>query len=202
MRRLIAAALALIIGTSAQAAVDIKTVTSPGGINAWLVEEPSIPFVSLEIRFRGGASLDPEGKRGVVNLMTGLIEEGAGDLSAQDWQSQREALAASFDFRAFDDTLSISAQFLTENKEEALALLREALINPRFDQDAIDRVRSQVLVGIASDEKDPNRIAGAFFDQAAFGDHPYGTSMDGTVESVNGLTRDDIVAAHQTALTR
>ena len=135
---------------AAVAAVEIKEITSPGGINAWLVEEPTIPFVALEIRIRGGASLDLPGKRGATNLMMGLIEEGAGDMNAQAFQTRREELAASFRFRAGDDLASISAEFLTENQDEALALLREALINPRFDQDAIDRVRAQVLSGTMS----------------------------------------------------
>jgi len=187
---------------AAMAAVDIQEVTSEGGIDAWLVEEPSIPFVALEIRIRGGTSLDAPGKRGAVNLMMALIEEGADDMDARAFQAAREQLAASFSFRAYDDTMSISARFLTENKDEALALLRSALVNPRFDQAAIDRVRAQVLSGIASDLKNPNRIAGAALNAAAFGDHPYGTNADGTVESVNALTRDDIVAAHQATFTR
>ena len=191
-----------VFATSARAEIDIQQVTSPGGINAWVVEEPSIPFIALEIRFRGGASLDLPGKRGATNLMTGLLEEGAAGMTAQEFQTELERLAASFSFRAFDDTLSISARFLTENKEEALELLRKALIEPNFDQDAIDRVRAQVLSGIASDEKDPNAIASAAFNAAAFGDHPYGSSIDGTVDSVNALTRDDLIIAHRKALTR
>jgi zinc protease len=167
-----------------------------------MVEEHSIPFATLDIRIRGGASLDAPGKRGATNLMMALIEEGAGDMDAQSFQAKRESLAASYSFRAYDDTISITAEFLTENREEALALLHDALINPRFDQSAIDRVRAQVLSGIASDEKNPNRIAGSAFDLAAFGDHPYGSNQDGTVESVNSLTRDDIIAAHQAAFTR
>lgn len=202
IRKLALAFVGIFSGSVATAAIDIKEVTSPGGIEAWMVEEPSIPFAALEIRIRGGASLDAPGKRGAVNLMMALIEEGAADLDARAFQAKREELAASFSFRAFDDSLSISAEFLSENKDEALALLRDALVTPRFDQAAIDRVRAQVLSGIASDEKNPNRIAGAYFDEAAFGDHPYGTNMDGTVESVNGLTRDDIVAAHQATFTR
>ncbi len=191
-----------LFATTAQAEIDIKEVTSPGGINAWVVEEPSIPFVSIEIRFRGSASLDLPGKRGATNLMTGLIEEGSGEMTAQEFQTAREALAARFSFRAFDDTLSISASVLTENRDEALALLRQALTDPTFEQDALDRVRAQVLSGIASAEKDPNDIAGMAFDAAAFGDHPYGSSIDGTVETVNALTREDMFEAHRNALTR
>ena len=186
----------------AVAAVEIQEITTPGGIEAWLVEEPSIPFVALEIRFKGGAALDPADKRGATNLMMGLIEEGAGDMDAQAFQTRREELAASFSFRASDDLMSVSAEVLTENRDAALALLREALINPRFDPDAIERVRAQVLSGIASDAKRPSSIASLAFDGMAFPGHPYGSSMDGTAESVAALTREDIVAAHRLTLTR
>ena len=202
MRHFILSLCLTVSATIAQADVEIKTITSAGGINAWVVEEPSIPFMALEIRVRGGASLDEPGKRGAINLMMALIEEGSGDMDAQAFQAKLESLAASLSFRVYDDTASVSAQFLTENRDEVLALLRGALIEPRFDQAAIDRVRAQVLSGIASDAKNPNRIAGAAFNAAAFGDHPYGTSSDGTEESVNALTQDDMFAAHRNVLTR
>ncbi len=181
-------------------AIDIKEVTSPGGITAWLVEEPSIPFTALEIRFKGGASVDREGKRGAINLMTGTIEEGAGELDATQFAAAREALAASYGFDVHDDALTISAQFLTENREEALALLRKALIEPRFDEAAIDRVRAQVLSGIRSDAQDPATIASETFMSKAFGDHPYGSAVEGTIESVTALTREDIVTAYKDVL--
>jgi zinc protease len=202
MRHFILSVCLTVAATIANADVEIRTITSPGGINAWVVEEPAIPFTALEIRIRGGASLDEPGKRGAINLMMALIEEGSGDMDAQEFQSKLESLAASFSFRVYDDTASISAQFLTENRDEALSLLRGALTDPRFDQAAIDRVRAQVISGIASDAKSPNSIAGAAFNAAAFGDHPYGTSSDGTIESVNALTQDDMFTAHRNVLTR
>ncbi|MCG6901749.1 MAG: insulinase family protein [Rhodobacter sp.] len=203
MSRLFLAVLAtLALAFPARAAVEIQQVSSPGGINAWLVEEHSIPFVALEIRFRGGASLDLPGKRGAINLMTGLIEEGAGDLDARGFAAAQEALAADYDFDVYDDALSISARFLTENRDASVALLKSALVEPRFDADAIERVRGQVLSIIRSDSKDPDEIARATFDRMAYGDHPYATSLNGTEQSVSALTRDDIVAAHQGTLTR
>jgi zinc protease len=202
MKRFILTLWCAVAGSVAVAATEIQTITSDGGIDAWIVEEPSIPFVALEIRIRGGTSLDAPGKRGAVNLMMALIEEGAGDMDAQAFQTELENLAASFSFRANDDSLSISAEFLTENRDEALALLQSALVNPRFDQDAIDRVRGQVLSGIASDAKNPNRIASAALNAAAFGDHPYGTNPDGTAETINALTRQDLIDAHQATFVK
>ncbi len=194
--------LALMAGLPAQAEVDIKEVTSPGGITAWLVEEHSIPFVALEIRFRGGASLDAPGKRGAINLMTGLLEEGAGDMDAREFARSAEALATSFGFDASADAVSVSARFLTENREASIALLRAALLEPRFDTDAVERVRGQVLSIIRSDMKDPNDIANETFNGIAFGDHPYASSLNGTLESVAALSRDDLSEAKDAVLAR
>ncbi len=192
----------LIAALPLRAEVDIQEISSPGGLNAWLVEEHAIPFVALELRFRGGASLDAPGKRGEINLMTALIEEGAGDLDARGFAEAREALAASFRFDVSDDYLSVSAKFLTENRDEAVALLREALVNPRFDETAIERVRAQVVSHLKSRETDPNALAAKEFDRIAFGDHPYGSYFGGTLESVTALTRDDIVDAFARTIAR
>ncbi|NKB28424.1 MAG: insulinase family protein [Rhodobacteraceae bacterium] len=196
--------LAVLLAASvpARAAVDIVEVTSPGGLKAWLVEEHSIPFTALELRFKGGASLEAPGKRGAINLMTGLLEEGAANMDAQAFAKARESLAASYGFDVYDDSMAISARFLTENRDEAIALLRAALVAPRFDPDAIERVRAQVLSGIASDSTDPGHIASSTFDALAFGDHPYGADRSGTAESVAALTRDDLTEAHARLLTR
>ena len=184
------------------AEVKIKQVVSPGGLTAWLVEDQSIPFTALELRFRGGTSLDAPGKRGAVHLMTGLLEEGAGDLEARAYARALEGLAASFGFDSSSDSVSVSARFLSENRDEALALLRDTLHAPRYDQSAIERVRAQVLSGLRSDAKDPDAIAAATFRRMAFGDHPYGSDGSGTVESVAALSRDDIVAAHRAVFSR
>lgn len=200
IRAVLAALLALAL--PAQAEIPIKQVTSPGGITAWLVEDHNIPFTALEIQFRGGTSLEAPDKRGVVNLMTATLEEGAADLDSRGFAEARDALAASFSFDAGTDSVGVSAQFLTENRDQAIELLRAALVTPRFDQDAVDRVREQVLSSLRADEKDPSTIASERFERLAFGDHPYGSSGDGTIETVTALTRDDVVAAHKAALAR
>jgi zinc protease len=199
-------ATALFIGAAAalpvRAEVDIQTVTSPSGIDAWLVEEHSLPFVALEIAFKGGTSLDVEGKRGAINLMTALLEEGSGDLDARAFARASEALATSFSFSSGPEELSISARFLTENFDASVALLRDAMKNPRFEEADIERVRAQVISGLAFEENDPNEIASKAFAAMAYGDHPYGSDGSGTPESVAALTRDDLVEAHQNVLVR
>jgi len=145
-RLLPALPLLLLLALPVRAEIPIREVTSPGGITAWLVEEHGIPFTALEIRFQGGTSLDPEGKRGAVNLMTALLEEGEGDLDSQGFAAARDALAAEFRFSSDADTVGVSARFLTENRDQAIDLLRGAIVAPRFDSDAVERVRGQILV--------------------------------------------------------
>lgn len=202
MKRIFAALIAVAIAWPAWAEIEVKEVTSPGGITAWLVEDHSIPFTALELRFRGGTSLDDPDKRGAVYLMSGLIEEGAGDMDARTYARALESLAASFRYNAGDDTVSISAQFLTENRDEVVDLLRTTIHEPRFDQDAVERVKAQVLSGLRSDQTDPNDIAGRSFAQMAYGDHPYGSEGKGTLESVSALTRDDVVAAYDAVFAK
>lgn len=202
IKRLILAAFVAVFALPASANIEIEEVTSPGGISAWLVEDASIPFVALEFWFVGGAALDAPDTRGATYLMMGLLEEGAGEMTAQDYAAAVEGLAASFSFESYRDAVVVSARMLTQNRDEAADLLRAAITTPRFDLDAIERVRAQVLAIIESDARDPQEIAAATFNQLAYGDHPYAFAQEGSAETVTALTRDDIVAAHRAALTR
>ncbi len=202
-RRLFAPLLAaLALSAPAHAQVDIQSVTSPGGIEAWLVEDTSIPFVAIDLWFAGGSSIDLPESQGAVHLMVSLLEEGAGDMDAAEFAAALEGLAASFSLDIYRDEVVISIQMLTRNRDEVVALLREALVNPRFDDTAVERVRGQVLSIIQSNLIDPDSIAGATFNQLAFGDHPYGRTAEGTLDSVAALTRDDLLAAHRAALVQ
>lgn len=196
------AALILALASPALAEINIQQVTSPGGIKAWLVEEHGIPFTALEVRFKGGTSLDAAGKRGAVNLMTALIEEGAGNLDSQGFSAARDGLAATFSFDCDQDGVSVSARFLSDNRDAAVDLLHQAITQPRFDADAVERVRQQVLSNLRGNEKDPGTIAFNLERARSFGDHPYGSDGNGTADSVTALSRDDVVAAYKAALAR
>ncbi len=202
IRTLLLTSLILFASLPARAELAIQELTTPGGINTWLVEDHSIPFVALELRFRGGAALDLPGKRGATNLMMALLEEGAADMDARGFSRAVEGLAASFDYDLRDDTASISALMLTENRDQAAALLRASLVAPRFDLPDIERVRAQVLSVIRSNQKNPRELASQAFAALVYGDHPYGSDRNGTQETVVALTRDDIVTAHRNLLTR
>ncbi len=183
-------------------AIEIQDVTSPAGTEAWLVEDHSIPFVALTLMFRGGASMDAPGKRGAVNLMTATLDEGAADMDATAFAEAAEALATTISFDASDDAVTVNLRTLTENRAASADLLRAALGQPRFDADAVDRVRAQVQAAIRNEDTDPNAIAAKELARQAWGDHPYGTSLNGTSDSVAALTRADLVAAKDRVLAR
>ncbi|WP_296475815.1 pitrilysin family protein [Roseinatronobacter sp.] len=200
MKRLIA--LFILVAFPLRAEVDITQVTSPSGLEAWLVEERSIPFVSLDLIFAGGAALESDAQAGVVNLMTSLLSEGAGDMDAQAFAARSEELATRIRFEAGRDSVSVSVRFLTEDADEVIEHLRLALTEPRFDEDAIARTRGQLMAQLRRDVLDPNTIASRAFANAAFQDHPYGRESNGTPETVSTLDRDALVAAHQGAIAR
>ncbi|MGH1576836.1 M16 family metallopeptidase [Planktotalea sp.] len=191
-----------ILAAPLRADVEIQEVTSPMGFKAWLVEDHTIPFMALRVGFKGGASLDRPEKRGAVSLMMALLEEGTGEMDSRDFAKAVDELSTTFKFDTSDDSVSISARMLTENRDQAVALLKGAMTAPSFDQVAIDRVKGQIFSILQSDLKDPNKIARAAFDKAAFADHPYGSDHSGTVESVKALTRDDILAAHRDSMAQ
>ncbi len=202
MRGILAALLIILCVSSVSAAVEIKEIETRGGIIAWLVEDHSIPFVALELRFRGGTSMDEAQTLGATNLMTSLLDEGAGDLDARAYTRALEDLAASISYDANDDEITVSAQFLTENREAAAELLRLAILEPRFDADALERVRQQILSSLRFDATDPDDIAGKKFAALIFGDHPYGRPGLGTITSVSELAIADVEKAYRAAIAR
>mgnify|MGYP001119099937 CR=1 FL=1 len=195
-------AFVCIAALPARAEINIQEITTPGGIDAWLVEEHSIPFVALELKFRGGTSLDTPDKRGAIHLMTVLLEEGAGDLDARAFAKARDGLATSIGFGVGRDDISVSARFLTENRDPSMALLRDALISPQFNDEALARVRAQVISVMQSNLKDPEELVSQRYDVLVFGDHPYAFTTNGTPKSVAELTRDDLMIALKSAITR
>ncbi len=196
-----AAGFGLLVALPA-AALEIRDLTSPGGTPFWLVEEPSIPIVAVELSFAGGARLDPPGREGVANLMAGLLEEGSGALDAIAFATARDLQSARFGFSAGADSVDVSARMLVESLDESVALLAGALASPRFDPEPLERVRAQVLAAIAEDETDPESVAAKAWFAAAFPGHSYGRPADGTPESVRAIAREDLLSARSRLLVR
>ncbi len=141
----------------ARAAVTIQAVKSDSGVLAWLVEDYSVPIINIQFAFDGGSSQDPAGKEGLANLMTGLFDEGAGDLDSEAFQTRLDDAGAEMGFRQTRDGIYGTMRMLADRKDEAFDLLRLAIQEPRFDQAPIDRIRAQVVAGIVAGERIPIR---------------------------------------------
>ncbi len=188
-------ALALGFGatfSTSASAMKIQTVKSPGGIEAWLVEEHSVPLMALRFAFEGGNSQDPAGKEGLANFLTAMMDEGAGDLTALQFQERMEEIAMRMGFDDSRDAFYGSFETLTENRDAAVEMLRLAVNKPRFDADAMERIRGQLLAGLAFAEKDPDRVAAREWFSAAFPNHPYGRPAAGTAKSIAKIKSADL----------
>ncbi|MFM9943303.1 MAG: M16 family metallopeptidase [Hyphomicrobiaceae bacterium] len=180
----------------------IQHVKSPGGIEAWLVEERSVPLLALRYVFDGGNAQDPVGKEGLANFLTAMMDEGAGDMDAAKFQERVEEIAAKISFEDGRDSLYGSFETLSVNREPAVDLLRLAITKPRFDADAVDRVKKQLLAGLAFAAKSPNKIVGKEWSATAFPGHPYGRPTEGTPESIGSITGEDLEAYRRKVFAR
>lgn len=192
--RLVAVALVALasLAPAAAAAATIDRVVSPGGVEAWLVEDHTVPVISLHFLFRGAAALDPPDKAGLAALTAGMLDEGAGELDSKAFQQRLADLSVSLGFSAGLDTFSGSLRTLSENRDAAFSLLELALAEPRFDSEPLERVRSQILTAFKHDEGDPETIASRTWFRAAFPGHPYGRPSRGTPRGVAAVTADDL----------
>ncbi len=180
----------------------VQSLRTASGIEIWLVEDYTVPVVSVEFAFLGGAAQDPVGQTGLGNLLAGLMDEGAGSLTSQEFQEQLEDKAIELSFDAGRDRIDGSLRTLAENAGPAFALLGLALRAPRFDADAIDRTRAQIVSGLKRDESDPNARTRDALAALAYAGHSYGRSAEGTISELAAITREDIVRQHARLFAR
>ena len=182
--------------------VNVVRVISPGGIEAWLVSDHLNPIINVRFAFRGGAALDPDGKEGLANMVSGLLDEGAGDLDSQAFQRRLEDLSVVLRFDANHDTFQGRLKTLSNNKNAAFSLLKSAIAQPRFDDEPLNRIRSQILAGLRRSSQDPNTVASLTLAKELFPNHPYGRPVKGTPESIKAISRPDLKAFAHKRLAR
>ncbi len=170
---------------------EIEEVVTPKGLTAWLIRAPNLPMVSVEINFRAGAMLETEDKRGLAHLTAALMDEGAGPYDARQFREELDAIGARFGASTDTQDLSINLTTLTEHKERAFELMGLAITKPRFDADAVARMRDAMMADIRQGDEEPSSVAWRLFRPAIYGSHAYANSGEGTLETVSALTPDD-----------
>jgi zinc protease len=196
------AALAAALPLAAAHAIDIQEVATPLGIKAWLVEDHSVPVVTMAFSFDGGTASEPEGQKGVTSLMAILLTDGAGTMGAQAFTRRTEESEASLQFGASLDRLSGSLRVLSANRDKGFELLRLALREPRFDGEMVEQRRSQTISSLNQSEQRPATVAGRTVMAAAFAGHPYSSGAEGLRESLKSLTVSELKTRAATLLSR
>jgi zinc protease len=186
------AALSILLLALPANAMKIQKVTSKKGVEAWLVEDHSRPILSLQFAFTGGSAQDPAGKPGVATFVSGMLDEGSGDLDSESFQKRLEDLAAKFSVNASHDHMTVTFQTLTDNRQASLKLLQSAITSPHFEPKDVDRIREQIVANLRLEEKDPNKAASNEWFRVAFGPHAYGRPVNGTLESAAAIASADL----------
>jgi zinc protease len=193
---------ATVASDGARAMTKIQRVVSPGGLQAWLVQDATVPLVAMAFAFRGGAAQDPADKPGVASMAANLLDEGAGDLDSKAFHARLERRAIEMNFSVSRDRLQGRLRMLNEHRDEAFGLLKLAVTAPRFDAEPVERIRAQMLSGLRRESTEPNALAGHAFWAAAFPDHPYGHPTGGTLESLPTVTAADLAGYARRVLAR
>ncbi|MGE3831882.1 MAG: M16 family metallopeptidase, partial [Parvibaculaceae bacterium] len=200
--RLVALALSLVVWIVPAHAIDIKEVKSKGGITAWLVHDSTNPLIAMQFSFSGGSTADPAGKEGTAHFLTGMMDEGAGDLDSAAFQARRDEFAMKMSFDSSFDNFTGKFQTLTDKREESFALLKLALTAPRFDQGPFERMRDQFIVGARQSEEDPDTIASTAWMARGLAGHPYARLSEGSPATLATITPDDLRAMHKKLFSR
>lgn len=168
--------------------VDIQEFTTPGGVSVWLVTEPSIPIVSVQMAWRGGSVADPEGLEGLGQAVVYGMNEGAGDMESLAFQTAMEDLNMSFGCSNGSEWTSCSATMLSDNAAASMALVASALTEPRFDEGPFERFVREQEVTLRTRETSAGYLAWRAQAQALYPDHPFAREV--TAESLAALTPD------------
>lgn len=172
----------------------VQKIVTPRGIEAWLVEDYAVPLVAVDFAFKGGSAQDPAALAGLATMTAGLLDEGAGSMDSDAFHRALDDKAIEISFHTGQDNFHGELKTLSRNIDAAFDMLRLAVNEPRFDTDAIERVRSQLIAGLRHETNDPNAVAGKAWREAAFPSHPYGLPSGGSLESVPAIGRSDIAA--------
>ena len=187
---------------SAQA-ITIKEIETDLGLKVLLVEDSTLPIITMSFAFKGGASQETSEKAGALNLMSALLDEGAGQYDAEAFQNRLQDLATRISFSAGRDYLYGSMRTLTPHLDDAIEMMRLAIYEPHFDEKPLNRIRDQLLSGIRSEKNNPNAIASKAMCELIYpAGHAYGRTVRGTEESVTALKADDLRALQKRVMGR
>ncbi len=171
--------------------------TLSNGLKVQFFRRPELPLMAVTALVRGGAEFDPAEKIGRGALTAAMLDEGAGTRSATQFQDALDEIGASFGAGAEEQSTTATMSVLSTKFDQGLTLFADALLRPRFDAEAFERVQRLTIANLEQENDDPSTVAIKTSFREYFGPtHPYGTPVSGTPETVKRITPDDLRAQH------
>lgn len=169
------------------------------GARVYFVPTPSLPMLDIDITFDAGAARNPLGKGGLAYLCNHLLNEGAGELDAEQIAVRLDELGVEFHTESHRDMAVVHLRVLTEEKvlDPAVDLLSLILHAPQFPKDAVEREKNNTLVSLKYEKQSPGKVAGRVFFEKLYGKNPYAQSKLGSTEEIPNITQADLKAFHQ-----
>ncbi len=181
------------VGTGYAAEISPTKLTTPNGITVLVLEQHFLPIVEIHTLIKAGSAQDPPEKAGLANLVASLLDEGTTTRSSKQLAEQIDFVGGSLEVRAGEDFTTASVRTLKKDIDLGMTLLADILQRPAFPKPEFERVRSQLLGEIASDNDDPGHVAMKAFNQIVFQNHPYRWPVNGTEETLSKITLSDIL---------
>ncbi|MFC7535980.1 M16 family metallopeptidase [Sphingomonas sp. GCM10030256] len=179
----------------------VERTTLANGVQLFYAQRTAVPMTQIGLLFDAGAAADAPNGRGLQNLTLSLLDEGAGELTSQQIAERQEELGAEIATQSSLDRSTVILSALSANLGPSLDLLETVVERPTFAPEEVERVRAQVLTGIAQAQKDPNQIAVRALPTLLYGaNHPYAVIGAGDPAAVKSFSRDDLVRFQQTWL--
>ncbi|BFU92096.1 MAG: peptidase M16 [Nitrospira sp.] len=168
--------------------------TTPNGMTVIVLEQHFLPIIEIHALIKAGSAQDPPEKAGLANLVAGLLDEGTTTRSSKQLAEQIDFVGGSLGAHADEDFTTASARTLKKDIDLGFTLLADILQRPAFPKQEFERVRSQILGEITSDNDDPGHVAMKAFNQLVFQNHPYRWPVNGTEDTLGKITLTDVQA--------
>lgn len=169
--------------------VNVQEIKSNKGITAWVVESHEIPVVSVALAFKNAGTVsDPKGLAGLAHLLSGMLDEGAGDMDSQEFKKFLLKNNIELNVTAAQDVFQINFRAVKKNVNEAFQMLRLMLTKPRFDENALDRVKKQLLTLYEQSLHNEHALGSQELNSVMYGDHPYGRTIQQILQEFPKVT--------------
>jgi len=174
-------------------ALDVKRTVLPNGLIVLHSEKHNLPIVMVTLLVKASQLNEPKDKAGLANLTAELLTEGTKNRKSTDISEEIEFIGASLDVSADNDYSTVTLSVLKKDINKGFELFSDILLNPTFPQAEIDRKGELIKGFLRQREEEPSFLASRAFKKEVFGEHPYGRLIEGSVETIDNIKREDLV---------